>query len=157
MFTIVTQDRHGVIVGGVNLKQSGDDYKRGVLEGMSRTLMAEGSLGVMIRNNSEGTPFLEAEPGDNISLQPNARGSVRKGYSGAVSTAPDAVLEENLRIRKLTPLECWRLQGFPDEVYDLAAAVCSKTQLYKQAGNSVTIPVIYEIAKRIAEIYGEEE
>lgn len=53
------------------------------------------------------------------------------------------------RIRRLTPRECFRLQGFPDEYFERARAVNSDTQLYKQAGNSVTVPVIYEIAKRL--------
>jgi DNA (cytosine-5)-methyltransferase 1 len=55
---------------------------------------------------------------------------------------------DGLRIRKLTPRECWRLQGFPDWAFDKAQEVNSNSQLYKQAGNSVTVPVIYEIAKR---------
>jgi DNA (cytosine-5)-methyltransferase 1 len=56
---------------------------------------------------------------------------------------------EHKTIRRLTPRECFRLQGFPDEYFDRAASVSSDTQLYKQAGNSVTVPVIYEIAKRL--------
>lgn len=55
----------------------------------------------------------------------------------------------NLRIRKLTPLECWRLQGFPDELFYKAQAVNSNSQLYKQAGNSVTVNVVYEVAKHL--------
>lgn len=55
------------------------------------------------------------------------------------------------RIRKLTPRECFRLQGFPDEYFERAASVNSDSQLYKQAGNSVTVNVIYEIAKRFKE------
>lgn len=55
---------------------------------------------------------------------------------------------DEIRIRKLTPRECFRLQGFPDEYFDRAAEVNSDSQLYKQAGNSVTVNVIYEIAKR---------
>lgn len=54
------------------------------------------------------------------------------------------------RIRKLTPKECFRLQGFPDEYFERAAAVNSDSQLYKQAGNSVTVNVIYEIARRLS-------
>lgn len=53
------------------------------------------------------------------------------------------------RIRKLTPKECFRLQGFPDEYFERAAFVNSDSQLYKQAGNSVTVNVIYEIARRL--------
>ena len=52
-------------------------------------------------------------------------------------------------VRKLTPRECFRLQGFPDEYFERAQAVCTDSQLYKQAGNSVTVPVIYEIARRM--------
>jgi len=60
------------------------------------------------------------------------------------------VMFENARIRKLTPLECWRLQGFPDWAFDRAReAGLSDSQLYKQAGNSVTVPVIKEIADRM--------
>ncbi|HAC2463495.1 TPA_asm: DNA (cytosine-5-)-methyltransferase [Listeria monocytogenes] len=60
------------------------------------------------------------------------------------------LLKQNgLRIRKLTPRECWRLQGFPDWAFDRAAEVNSNSQLYKQAGNSVTVNVIAAIAKRL--------
>ena len=90
------------------------------------------------------------------------------------------LLKSGMRIRKLTPRECWRLQGFPDWAFDKAAfghiipsilkarlvrrtmtqkewklyqrltrhQQMSNSQLYKQAGNSVTVPVIYEIARR---------
>ena len=53
------------------------------------------------------------------------------------------------QIRKLTPRECWRLQGFPDWAFDRAKQVNSDSQLYKQAGNSVTVPVIADIAKKL--------
>lgn len=56
---------------------------------------------------------------------------------------------EKVSVRKLTPKECFRLQGFPDEYFERAASVNSDSQLYKQAGNSVTVNVIYEIAKRL--------
>lgn len=57
---------------------------------------------------------------------------------------------EGYRIRKLSPLECFRLQGFPDSHHDNAkAAGVSNSQLYKQAGNSVTVPVVEEIVKRL--------
>ncbi|MCU5754173.1 DNA cytosine methyltransferase [Lactococcus lactis] len=60
----------------------------------------------------------------------------------------DAGIFDGIRIRKLTPRECWRLQGFPDWAFEKAQEVSSNSQLYKQAGNSVTVPVIYEIARR---------
>ena len=54
------------------------------------------------------------------------------------------------RVRKLTPLECWRLQGFPDWAFKRAKqSGLSDSQLYKQAGNSVTVPVIKAIGERM--------
>ena len=53
-----------------------------------------------------------------------------------------------IAIRKLTPKECFRLQGWEDTYFDRAALVSSDSQLYKQAGNGVTVPVIYDIARR---------
>ena len=58
------------------------------------------------------------------------------------------VLLEDDDIRQLTPRECFRLQGFPDELFDKAQEVNSDSQLYKQAGNSVTVNVIHAIAKK---------
>ena len=53
-----------------------------------------------------------------------------------------------MRIRKLTPRECFRLQGWTDEYYERAAMVNSDSQLYKQAGNGVTVNVIQAVAER---------
>jgi len=55
------------------------------------------------------------------------------------------------RIRRLTPFECWKLQGFSKEDFDKAANVCSDTQLYKQAGNTISVPVIQAIIKNITD------
>lgn len=52
---------------------------------------------------------------------------------------------ENMRIRKLTPKECWRLMGFSDEDFEKAEKVNSNTQLYKQAGNSIVVDVLEEL------------
>ena len=59
------------------------------------------------------------------------------------------IVNDGCRIRKLTPRECWRLQGASNEVFNKAAAVNSDSQLYKQAGNGATENVIYEIARRL--------
>jgi site-specific DNA-cytosine methylase len=55
------------------------------------------------------------------------------------------------KIRRLTPLECWRLQDFPDEAFYKAQAVTSDSQLYRQAGNSITVRVIQKLIKNIYE------
>ena len=61
--------------------------------------------------------------------------------------------ESGVRIRRLTPRECWRLQGFPDEYFDKAkAAGISDSQLFKMAGNAVTVNVARAIGERLKEI-----
>lgn len=54
-----------------------------------------------------------------------------------------------MRIRRLTPLETWRLMGFSDEDFYKAKEVCSETNLYHQAGNSIVVNVIYYILKSL--------
>ena len=95
-----------------------------------------------------------AYPGDSINYSvPDSktrRGRVGKGIANTLDTGcQQGVLTEEYRIRKLTPRECWRLQGFPDWAFDKAATVNSDSQLYKQAGNSVTVNVIEAIAKEL--------
>lgn len=61
------------------------------------------------------------------------------------------------RIRKLTPLECWRLQGFPDAAHEaVKAAGVSDSQRYKQAGNAVTVNVIRAIGNRLIPLIDKE-
>ena len=58
---------------------------------------------------------------------------------------------EKYRIRKLTPKECWRLMGFKDDQFEKASKVCSNTQLYKQAGNSIVVNVLEYIFTELKE------
>jgi len=57
-----------------------------------------------------------------------------------------------IAIRKLTPKECFRLQGWTDDYFEKAQLVNSNSQLYKQAGNGVTVNVIEAIARKMADI-----
>ena len=57
--------------------------------------------------------------------------------------------DNDVRIRKLTPKECWRLMGFDDEDFDKAKEVNSDTQLYKQAGNSIVVNVLEAIFREM--------
>ena len=58
-------------------------------------------------------------------------------------------LFDGLRIRKLTPKECFRLMGFDDEDYEKASKINSNTQLYKQAGNSIVVNVLEAILRNL--------
>ena len=59
------------------------------------------------------------------------------------------IFQNNLRIRKLTPKECWRLMGFDDADFEKAEKVNSNTQLYKQAGNSIVVNVLEAILNNL--------
>lgn len=68
-----------------------------------------------------------------------------KGNGIGSCNAPKIVQSDSLRIRKLTPKECFRLMGFDDADFEKAESVNSNTQLYKQAGNSIVVPVVENI------------
>lgn len=97
--------------------------------------------------------------GDSINLEfPNSktrRGRVGRQVAQTLTTSPaQAVVvnsAEELRIRKLTPKECFRLMGFDDSDFEKAASVVSDTQLYKQAGNSIVVNVIQHIIKALVD------
>lgn len=117
------------------------------------TLTSKDKHGIMIRE-ATAQGYAEAEIGDSVNLaHPNSktrRGRVGKGQANTLLAGESqGVVTPDFRIRKLTPRECWRLQGFPDWAFDRAQEVNSNSQLYKQAGNSVTVNVIEAIAREL--------
>ena len=126
MFTLTSQDRHGVAIK--------EATKKG---------------------------FAEAHIGDSINIAfPNSktrRGRVGKQVAQTLDTqCMQGTLTENFRIRRLTPKECFRLQGFPDELFEKARLVNSDAQLYKQAGNAVTVNVAFAVARAIKSSINQE-
>lgn len=164
MFTLTAQDRHGVVVGNEikkfgtiqpNFNQSGVVYETDGISPTIRAYQGGGNLEPKIRvKEATKQGYAEAEIGDSVNLShPNSktrRGRVGKQIANTLLTGESqGVVEPDFRIRKLTPRECWRLQGFPDWAFDKAQEVNSNSQLYKQAGNSVTVNVISAIAKEL--------
>lgn len=95
-----------------------------------------------------------AKDGDGVDLQyPNSttrRGRVGHGISKTLMCCDLMGVVENYSIRKLTPRECYRLMGFDDEDFDKVKATgMSNAQLYKQAGNSIVVDVLYYILKEL--------
>ena len=137
-----------------NFNQCGAVYET---DGIAPTIRAYqgGGLEPKIRvKEATSKGYAEAEIGDSVNLShPNSktrRGRVGKQVANTLLTGESqGVIEPDFRIRKLTPRECWRLQGFPDWAFDKAQEVNSNSQLYKQAGNSVTVNVIAAIAKEL--------
>ena len=108
---------------------------------------------LLIKNNTK-KGYLEATDGDGIDLaQLNSetrRGRVQKEAIQTLTTQNNlGVVSNDLRIRKLTPKECWRLMGFDDEDFEKASQVNSNSQLYKQAGNSIVVNVLMAILKEL--------
>lgn len=136
--SILTPDRINKRQNGRRIKEEGEPMF---------TLTGQDRHGVVEIKNATKSGMLPARVGDGIET---AYSSTTHGTAGVLmDTSP-------VRIRKLTPKECWRLQGFTDEQFEKAAAVNSNTQLYRQAGNAVTVNVVEEIGKHIVSIIQEE-
>lgn len=119
----------------------------------SRCLTARYDRGISNRAGESSGVMAVLTP-DRAEKRQNGRRFKEIGEPAFTLTAQDihgvALSDGSLcRIRKLTPKECWRLQGFTDEQFDKAQSVNSNSQLYKQAGNAVTVNVTYEIGKHI--------
>ena len=117
MVTEPTCEQAGVLAGG----------KWDKMHDVSRRVYSEDGLAPTIHTCGGGN----AEP-TKINLK-----------NGETVTSNDNL--SGLRIRKLTPKECWRLMGFDDADFEKAAEVNSNSQLYKQAGNSIVVDVLYYI------------
>lgn len=137
---VVGSEQHAQAVSGVYTQDS-ERFHKAPLKGLSRCLKAnKHDAGVVI-------PVLTP---DRAEKRQNGRRFKEDGDPMFTLTGQENnSLISGCRIRKLTPKECFRLQGFSDEYFERARAVNSDSQLYKQAGNSVTVNVIYEIARRL--------
>lgn len=118
---------------------------------ISPTLDTGCQIGVIMKNNKALNPMPDGSSRTiKEQYQKNSSANFIRGDGfGATGVELFDGEGEEIRIRKLTPKECFRLQGFPDEYFERARKVNSDSQLYKQAGNSVTVNVIEAIAKRL--------
>ena len=125
----------------VNMAQPKSKTRRGrVGQQMAQTITTQNELGVVI--NEPGGLYLGTS-------ERFKRGPL-PGLSRCLKAQNhDSGVSNGLRIRKLTPLECWRLMGIDDEDFQNAKAVCSNAQLYKQAGNGIVVDVFSAILKQM--------
>lgn len=117
-------------------------------------LVVQGGQVVIPEATKKGYSLANEGDGVYINRPHQKRGVVQNGMIQTLKTSCSdvgVVVNENrnLRIRKLTPLECWRLMGFTDEDFYKAKAVNSDSQLYKQAGNSIVKQVLMAILKKM--------
>lgn len=154
-----TDSVNPVIVAMLNKKDLDKNRHIHGVNAVAPTLTTMGGGGthpkILVKeNNKKG--YAEAYEGDSINvLYPGSttrRGRVQNGLASTVTRHADCeqvAVMPNMRVRRLTPLECWRLMGFDDSYYYKAAAVCSSTQLYRQAGNSIVVNVLEAIMKSL--------
>lgn len=121
--------------------------KRGVVQkDKIQTIKTTPDVGVVVEKKIKYEEPLEREGWHNMNkivLNPDGISTTINAQS---NNSLQKIKEPSLRIRKLTPLECWRLMGFDDEdFYKAQGAGISNTQLYKQAGNSIVVNVLEKI------------
>ena len=132
----------------VNLSYPNSKTRRGrVGEQVSQTLQCNDSMGVVTKIDVIGNYSPSGHDASRIVNNEGLAPTVKENHGTVTATNT-----KDLRIRKLTPKECWRLMGFDDEDFDKAEKVNSNTQLYKQAGNSIVVNVLEEILKNLLTI-----
>jgi DNA (cytosine-5)-methyltransferase 1 len=141
MFTLTGQDRHGVAVEPIGIiDPQGRKTKVVVPKDMVPTLRSQS------HGNEPNVCFNVGEDKDS-----NSKDGIFVKLSAELTVY--AVWYEKyqcyIAIRKLTPKECFRLQGWSDDYFEKAQFVNSDSQLYKQAGNGVTVTVIEAIARKM--------
>lgn len=144
----------------IRLYQPNSETQRGrVGKGVAHTLETTGQQGVV-------QPYSDIEIGDirydegGFRPRKNGIAPALVGSNDKSGTPNCSILKNNstYRIRRLTPIECERLQGFPDNhteygVYDGEVKKMSNTQRYKQCGNAVTVDVVKAVAQQLIPIY----
>lgn len=139
-FTLTAQDRHGV---ALKVKEATKQGYAIAHEGDSINLSMPESKTRRDRVGNQVAQTLDCGCNQGIFVKLNE------------STTVYAVWYEKyncyIAIRKLTPRECFRLQGWTDDYFEKAAFVNSDSQLYKQAGNGVTVDVVQAIAEKLKE------
>lgn len=139
-------------------------------EGLSRTLLGNaGGIGgrtglyavnqtVLMVKEATKSGKKAARPGDSVDLHfpntNNRRGRVGASIAHTLDTGcRQRVVTESLRIQRLTPRECFRLQGFTEDQIDKLLTVDSDAQAYKQAGNAVTVNVVHALGLRLGSVH----
>ncbi len=141
---VLTPEREKVRQQGRRVKNPGEPMF---------TLTAQDKHGVLLIKEATKRGYKEAQDGDSVDLgyagSNTRRGRVGRDIAHTLDTGSTQGIVKRGRIRRLMPKECLRLQGFNDEQIDKILTFTSDAQAYKQAGNSVTVGVIYAIALRI--------
>lgn len=140
------------VIDSYNKRETNPNYAGTIVAGQGRN---QGSM-LMIKNATK-KGYLEANVGDGIDISgrmEHHRGTVQKEKTQTLNTYGGeniGVVEKDLRIRKLTPRECGRLQGFKDEEIDKIMIGQSDSSVYHLFGDSIVVNVIEALIKMMEE------
>lgn len=139
MFTLTSQDRHGVAV----------EVKEATKQGYAECRVGIDSMNFSMPNSKTRRGRVGQEIANTLDASCNQGIFVQVSEELVAYAIWYEKYQCYIAIRKLTPKECFRLQGWTDDYFEKAQFVNSDSQLYKQAGNGVTVNVIEEIAEKL--------
>ena len=139
MFTLTGQDRHGIAI----------EVKEATKQGYAECRVGIDSVNFSVPNSKTRRGRVGKEIANTLDTSCNQGIFVQVSDELTVYAVWYEKYQCYIAIRKLTPKECFRLQGWTDDYFEKAEFVNSDSQLYKQAGNGVTVTVIEEIANKL--------
>lgn len=150
MFTLTGQDRHGVAIEPIGVIDSqGIKVAEATKQGYSECRVGIDNVNLSVPGSKTRRGRVGRDVANTLDTSCNQGIFVQVSEELTVYAVWYEKYQCYIAIRKLTPKECFRLQGWTDDYFEKAEFVNSDSQLYKQAGNGVTVNVIRAIAERI--------
>lgn len=147
MFTLTGQDRHGIAI----------EVKEATKQGYAECRVGIDSVNFSMPNSKTRRGRVGQEIANTLDTSCNQGIFVQVSEELVVYAVWYEKYQCYIAIRKLTPKECFRLQGWTDDYFEKAEFVNSDSQLYKQAGNGVTVTVIEAMARKLGQHRKEEQ
>lgn len=147
MFTLTGQDRNGIAI----------EVKEATKQGYAECRVGIDSVNFSMPNSKTRRGRVGQEIANTLDTSCNQGIFVQVSEELVVYAVWYEKYQCYIAIRKLTPKECFRLQGWTDDYFEKAEFVNSDSQLYKQAGNGVTVTVIEAMARKLGQHRKEEQ
>lgn len=152
MFTLTGQDRHGVAIEPIGVIDSqGIKVAEATKQGYSECRVGIDSVNLSVPGSKTRRGRVGRDVANTLDTSCNQGIFVQVSEELTIYAVWYEKYQCYIAIRKLTPKECFRLQGWTDDYFEKAEFVNSDSQLYKQAGNGVTVNVIRTIAEKLGE------
>ena len=152
MFTLTGQDRHGVAIEPIGVIDSqGIKVAEATKQGYSECRVGIDSVNLSVPGSKTRRGRVGRDVANTLDTSCNQGIFVQVSEELTIYAVWYEKYQCYIAIRKLTPKECFRLQGWTDDYFEKAEFVNSDSQLYKQAGNGVTVNVIRAIAEKLGE------